>query len=99
MPGEMFHEDEVYEAVSNMSGDKALGPDGFMMALFQSCRDVVRVDLIMVFHHFHEHYTFEKSFNATFVSLIPKKPGVAKTKDFLPISWITRSWLKYWQRD
>ena len=99
MPGEMFHEDEVYEAVSNMSGDKALGPDGFMMALFQSCRDVVRVDLIMVFHHFHEHYIFEKSFNATFVSLIPKKPGAAKIKDFLPISWITRSWLKYWQRD
>ena len=84
-----FMEDEVYETVSNMSGDKALGPDGFMMAFFQSCWGFVKVDLIMVFHHFHEHYTFEKSFNATFVSLIPKKPGAAKIKDFLPISSIT----------
>ena len=84
-----FTEDEVYEAGSNMSGDKAVGLDGFMMALFQICWGVVKVDLIMVFHHFHEHYTLEKSFNATFVSLIPKKPGAAKIKDFLPISSIT----------
>jgi len=59
------------------------------MAFFQSCWGVVKVDLIMVFHHFHEHYTFEKSFNATFVSLIPKNLGAAKIKDFLPISLIT----------
>ena len=75
-------EGEVYETVSNMSGDKALGPDGFMMAFFQSCWGFVKVDLIMVFHHFHEHYTFEKSFNATFVSLIPKSLGQQRLRTF-----------------
>jgi hypothetical protein len=27
-----------------------------------------------VFHNFHEHEMFEKSLNATFITLIPKKP-------------------------
>jgi hypothetical protein len=39
-----------------------------------------------VFSEFHSRRQFEKSFNATFVSLIPKKPEVVAVKDFRPIS-------------
>ena len=40
-----------------------------------------------VFKEFHNQGKFEKSFNATFVSLIPKKAG-AKIKDFCSISLV-----------
>ena len=32
--------------------------------------------------------SFEKSLNATFILLIPKKAGVVGIKDFLPISLV-----------
>lgn len=32
-----FSEEEVFVAISNLSGDKAPGPDGFTMAFWQSC--------------------------------------------------------------
>ena len=32
-----FSEDEVFEVVSNMNGDKAPSLDGFTMSFFQSC--------------------------------------------------------------
>nr|AAT40556.2 hypothetical protein SDM1_4t00019 [Solanum demissum] len=41
------------------------------------------------FHKFHAHQKFEKSFNAIFVALIPKKVGANELKDFRPISLIT----------
>jgi hypothetical protein len=37
---------------------------------------------------FYEHGQFEKSLNATFISLIPKKPGAIEIKDFQPISLV-----------
>ena len=37
---------------------------------------------------FHEQGHFEKSLNATFISLIPKKPGAVVLKGFRPISLV-----------
>jgi hypothetical protein len=55
-----------------------------------------------VLHEFHAHGNFEKSINATFIALIPKKPGALECKDFRPISLIsgiTRLLLKCWLID
>jgi len=41
-----------------------------------------------VFVEFHPRGKFKKSFNATFVSLIPKTTGAIDMKDFRPISLI-----------
>ncbi|KAG5614537.1 hypothetical protein H5410_014361 [Solanum commersonii] len=38
--------------------------------------------------NFHEQEIFEKSFNATFIVLIPKKKGANELRDFRPISLI-----------
>jgi hypothetical protein len=38
------------------------------------------------FKEFHSRGKFQKSFNATFVSLIPKKVGAVEIKDFRSIS-------------
>jgi hypothetical protein len=48
----------------------------------------VKADLMNFFHNFHEHETFVKSLNATFITLIPKKLGQLETRDFRPISLI-----------
>ena len=41
-----------------------------------------------VFHNFHAHAVFEKSLNATFLALIPKKNDAVDVKDFRPISLV-----------
>ena len=38
----LFTEDEVHAALMEMNGDKALGPDDFTMAFWQSCWDFVK---------------------------------------------------------
>ena len=34
---EMFYVEEVFLALSELNGDKALGPDGFPLAFWQFC--------------------------------------------------------------
>jgi hypothetical protein len=65
-----FEESEVIEVLRGINSDKVLGPDGFTMAFFQACWDVIK-DVMRVFHDFHARSKFEKSFNATFIALIP----------------------------
>ena len=84
----LFGEDEVLDAVRVMAGDKAPGPDGFTMAFYQACWSVVKEDVMRVMHYFHQHGTFARSLNATFVVLIPKKAGATEVKDFRPISLV-----------
>ena len=74
--------------VKDFEGDKAPGPDGFPMAFFQACWDVIKLDLMEIFQVFFERGQFEKSLNATFISLIPKKSDAVEVKDFRPISLI-----------
>jgi exonuclease III len=84
-----FTEDEVWGVVRNMSGEKAPGPDGFSLVFFQSCWDIIKQDVMSVFHDFHASRDFVKSLNVTFLALIPKKPGAQECKDFRPISLVT----------
>jgi hypothetical protein len=83
-----FEEREVWEVVKGMDRDKAFGPDGFSMAFLQDCWDVIKVDIMVVFAEFHDRGTFEKSLNATFISLILKIHGAFEIKDFCPISLV-----------
>ena len=83
-----FDEDEVFGVVHDFNGDKVPGPNGFTMAFFQSCWSMVKIDIMNVFHSFHAHAVFEKSLNATFLALIPKKADTMDVKDFRPISLV-----------
>ena len=68
-----FSKEEVVKVLYEMEGDKAPGPDGFTMAFFQKCWSVVEIDVMAFFDHFHRSSEFERSLNASFLSLIPKK--------------------------
>lgn len=83
-----FEEDEIWAVIQNFKGDKAPGPDGFTMAFFQKCWEILKTDIIAVLKEFQTSGKFEKSLNATFVSLIPKKAGAVDIKDFRPINLI-----------
>ena len=71
-----------------MEGDKAPGPDGFSLAFYHHCWEVVKRDVLAVFEEFYQHSKFEKSLNATFIALIPKKNGASNIRDFRPIGLV-----------
>ena len=45
-------------------------------------------DVLAVFEKFYLHSKFEKSLNATFIALVPKKNGASNIRDFRPISLV-----------
>ncbi|KAG6695250.1 hypothetical protein I3842_09G087800 [Carya illinoinensis] len=84
-----FEEDEMYQVVCGMRRDKTPGHDGYTMAFCQDCWEIGRVEVMEVFHEFYDYQKFEKSLNATFISLIPKRLGASELKDFRPISLVS----------
>ena len=81
-----FEREEILQVVKELEGDKAPGPDGFSMAFYHHCWRVVEKDVLAVFEEFFQHCKFEKSLNATFIALIPKKIDASNVRDFHPIS-------------
>ncbi|RVX19478.1 hypothetical protein CK203_005375 [Vitis vinifera] len=57
--------------------DKASGPDGFTIAVFQDCWDVIKDDLVRVFAEFHNSGIINQNTNASFIVLLPKKILIA----------------------
>jgi hypothetical protein len=85
-----FEEREVREVIKGMDRDKAPGPDGFTLAFFQDCWEVVKGDFMAVFEEFYARGKFVKNINSTFISLIPKTQGAKVIIDFRPISLVGR---------
>ena len=83
-----FSEGEVFVALSDLGKNKAPGLDGFTMAFWMFCWDVVKIEIIGFFREFHERGRFVKSLNATFLVLVLKKGGAEDLKDFRPISLV-----------
>ena len=83
-----FEREEILQVVKELEGDKALSPDGFSMAFYHHCWRVVEKDVLAVFEEFFQHCKFEKSLNATFIALIPKKIDASNVRDFHPISLV-----------
>ena len=83
-----FAREEIIAALREVEGDKAPGPDGFTITFFQKCWCVIEEDVMAFFANFHSQCVFEKSLNATFLCLIPKKINAINIKDFRPISLV-----------
>ena len=47
-----FYEEEIFNAIFQLDRDMASGPDGFTIAVFQDCWDVIKEDLVRVFLEF-----------------------------------------------
>ncbi|XP_065622929.1 uncharacterized protein LOC136064739 [Quercus suber] len=83
-----FEKEEIIAALQEAKGDKAPSPDGFTMTFFQKCWCVLERDILAFFADFHKDCIFEKSLNATFLCLIPKKTNAVNIRDFCPISLV-----------
>ncbi|RVW47226.1 putative ribonuclease H protein [Vitis vinifera] len=81
-----FAEIEIHSALMEMSGDKAPGPNGFTVAFWQNAWEFTKEEIMEMFKEFHEHNSFVRSLNNTFLELIPKKSGAEDLGDFRPIS-------------
>ncbi|KAL6335916.1 hypothetical protein AAG906_003541 [Vitis piasezkii] len=68
-----FSEEEVRIAVFQLNKEKAPGPDGFTIAVYQECWDVIKEDLMRVFLEFHTNGIINQSTNATFIAMIIAK--------------------------
>ena len=82
----LFTETEIHTTLMEMNGDKAPGPDGFTITFWQNAWDFTQEEILDMFKEFHEHNSFVKSLNNTFMVLIPKKSGAEDLGDFRPIS-------------
>ena len=52
------------------------------MGYFVKCWEIVKEDVMATFQNFHLHEIIEKSFNATYIALIPKKKGAKEFERF-----------------
>ncbi|OMO81404.1 reverse transcriptase [Corchorus capsularis] len=83
---EKFTVDEVQQAVFQMSGSKAPGPDGLSPAFFQRCWKVVGVDVTDFVLDFLNNGSPLPNVNHTNIVLIPKLDSPHFAKDYRPIS-------------
>lgn len=83
-----FSEAEVPQIIKQSAIDKVPRPDGFTMRFFKTCWDTIKDAIMQTIHNFHQNEYFEKSLNATFINLVPKKYGAEELRDYRPISLI-----------
>jgi hypothetical protein len=67
-----FTEEEVKNVIDQMEKNKAAGPDGFPMEFYQTCREIVKDDLMVLFRDFHQHIIDQARINYGTIILIPK---------------------------
>lgn len=59
-----------------------------MAAFYKRCWSVVKDDIMAAVNYFYQTGKFEKSFNAFFIALVPKKAGAMDMKVLRPISLV-----------
>eukprot|EP00253_Pinus_taeda_P026308 PITA_26308 len=78
--------EEVEEAVKSMPNDKSPGPDGFTIKFFKACWQTIKTEIWEVVEDSRRSGTILKSFNSTFLALIPKEENAQTPEKFKPIA-------------
>ena len=94
---EVFTEEEVFSVLSDLNGDKALGPDGFSLSFWQFNWDFVNEEVMGFLKEFHEHCRFVRSLNSTFLVLIKKKRARRTLEILNRLVW-WKACTNYWQK-
>ena len=83
-----FSEEKSFCTLSDLSGDKAPGPDDFSMALWQFSWDFLNEKVMGFLKDFHERGGFVESINVFFFFVNSYEGGAKDLKDFRPISLV-----------
>eukprot|EP00268_Persea_americana_P025519 TRINITY_DN24876_c0_g1_i1.p1 TRINITY_DN24876_c0_g1~~TRINITY_DN24876_c0_g1_i1.p1 ORF type:complete len:195 (+),score=47.76 TRINITY_DN24876_c0_g1_i1:421-1005(+) len=68
-----FEEEEVFQAVFDLAGDKAPGPDGLLMAFFHCFWKILKKDILGFMEEFYQRGKLSKGMGAFFIALVRKK--------------------------
>jgi len=80
-----FTEKEIRDAIFDMEHNKAPGPDGFPAEFYQQFWDVIKGDLMLMFHDLHKGNLPLFSLNFAVITLLPKTQEANKIQQFRPI--------------
>jgi hypothetical protein len=80
-----FNEEEIKSVIDQMEKNKAAGPDGFPIEFSQVCWEIIKDDLMAVFHDFHQHKITLSSINYGVITLVPKGDDATVIQKFRPI--------------
>ena len=73
-----FSEHEIRETIFQMENNKAPGPDGFPTEFYQYFWEVIKPDLLLLFHEFHCGRLPLHSLNFGIITLLSKKADATK---------------------
>ncbi|GJY78193.1 RNA-directed DNA polymerase, eukaryota, reverse transcriptase zinc-binding domain protein [Tanacetum coccineum] len=79
-------DEEIKEAMFQIDGNKAPGPDGFYSLLFKKAWDIVGVNVCSAIKEFFANGKMLREINSTIISLISKTQTPEKVTDFRPIA-------------
>ncbi|GKC68404.1 RNA-directed DNA polymerase, eukaryota, reverse transcriptase zinc-binding domain protein [Tanacetum coccineum] len=80
------YDEEIKEALFQINGNKAPGPDGFSSLFFKKAWDIVGKDVCKSVKEFFDNGKMLKEINSTIITLIPKIETPNKVTDFRPIA-------------
>uniref|UniRef100_A0A8R7P8H2 Reverse transcriptase domain-containing protein n=1 Tax=Triticum urartu TaxID=4572 RepID=A0A8R7P8H2_TRIUA len=80
-----FTEKEVFEAISQMKNNRALGPDGFPAEFYKKCWHIIKGDLLTLFNDLFSGQLQLFHLNVGTITLLPKKTEVVRIEQFRPI--------------
>ena len=86
-----FAEAKVKAAIFQMEHNKAPGPDGFPAEFYQVFWEVIKVDLMAMFHDFHKEDLPLFSLNFGIITLLPKCQETIRIQQYRPICLLNMS--------
>jgi hypothetical protein len=81
----IFTEQEVKTAIFQMEHNKEPGPDGFPVEFYQVFGEIIKIDLMALFHEFHKGDLPLFSLNFHIITLLPKEKEAKQIQQFRPI--------------
>jgi hypothetical protein len=82
---ESFSAEEVKRAVFQMEHNKSSGPDGFSTEFYQVFWELIKGDLMALFHEFHQGSLSLFSLNFGTIILLPKCAEDLKIQQYRPV--------------
>jgi mannosylglycoprotein endo-beta-mannosidase len=90
-----FMKEEVKKAIFQMEHNKAPGPDGFPAEFYKVFWDLIKDDLLSLFHEFHKVHLPLFSLNFRIITLHPKQKKAKQIQQFRPICLLNVSFKSF----
>ncbi|KHN39948.1 Retrovirus-related Pol polyprotein LINE-1, partial [Glycine soja] len=77
---------DVWNVISGMDNNKALGPDGYNTLFFKKAWNIIGDDIFVVVNEFFMSGKLLKQIHHALIALIPKSDQASQVNHFRPIS-------------